>query len=112
MKKIYKLFVCVLLSMSFYCVYAESSTVKEGNDPYNKKEETGIYPNPSSMYVSIVSESIITKIEIRNLTGAVVFEKVINEDNYLVDVSSWPRGKYIVTIFHEKNFEMKRLSVY
>lgn len=110
MKKIYKLIACVLLAASINCVYADSSNNNVETDASTKKE-TSVYPNPSSEYVNVVSESLITKIEVRNITGYVVFEKVVNDTNYFIDVTTWQRGKYIVTIFHEKDFEMRRVSV-
>ncbi len=107
MKKIYKFALCVLAAFSITCAYASES----GFDDVKDNQETVLYPNPSSEYVNIASSLEITKIEVRTINGNVVFETLVDAKSYNLDVTSWKRGQYVVTIFHQGRYEIKRITI-
>lgn len=106
MKKIYKLIACVC-AMAFI----NGVNVYAFEDTDVNKQETSVYPNPSSQFVNVVSQTLITRIEVRSLNGYVYFETNVDALSYKLDVTAWPRGKYVITIFHEKDFEFSKITL-
>ena len=71
------------------------------------------YPNPSADYITINTNQQInglTKVNIYNNLGMLVFEKIITEDKMSVNVSAWPKGQYTVELKQNSRM-MKKLIV-
>ncbi|HMI05918.1 MAG TPA: T9SS type A sorting domain-containing protein [Flavobacterium sp.] len=66
----------------------------EGNETF----DLDIYPNPSSDFVNILSEDIISNIVVSTIEGKRVFNSVINETNYQLDVQGYSKGIYILLV--------------
>jgi len=78
----------------------------------NSLELVNIYPNPTTNSITITSGSPITRVEITNLMGQVVYIDV--EDKAVsinLDISSYKQGAYIVRITTETGVATKRLIV-
>lgn len=65
-----------------------------------------IWPNPATNILHIKSENTIqqfNKIEILNLSGAVILSRRFENNNASIDVSSYPPGVYTAQISNEEN---------
>jgi len=70
-----------------------------------------IYPNPAKETVNIVSENIINKIEIFNISGQNISSSVENSNNVRVDVEDLSQGVYLVKIHTFNNIIIKRFTI-
>jgi len=52
-----------------------------------------------------------TQLQIININGQLVFEKQVNENNTLLDVSSYNKGVYIIKITNETGISIHKLVV-
>jgi hypothetical protein len=67
------------------------------------KKDFRIYPNPTNGILKFdFSENNVKNIEITDITGKTVFEKVNVEQNELVDLSGFSNGIYIVILRTDK----------
>ncbi len=93
--------------MSNYSFYAGPNNLKEENIDL----AISIYPNPVKDLVNIISSELIPlrKIVLFNLIG----EKVLELDNFkstdLIDLSSLPKGVYLLNIYTDKKSLTKKL---
>ena len=65
-----------------------------------------IYPNPASSYIQIqpsYNQTDIKTIELADITGKVFMQKMIDDDNTQLDISSLARGIYLLTITSEQH---------
>ncbi len=71
-----------------------------------------VYPNPSSSLVNVYIDKFEkTQLQIININGQVVFEKQVNENNTLLNVSSYTKGVYIIKIKNETGVSIHKLVV-
>ena len=71
-----------------------------------------VYPNPTSSLVNVFIDKIEnTQLQIININGQVVLEKQINDQNTLLDVSSYNKGVYIIRITNESGVSINKLVV-
>lgn len=79
------------------------------NDTF-EKEDFKIYPNPSNGIINIntTSENLGYNIEIHNLLGQTLITKKLNATSNQIDLSSYPRGAYLVKVYIDE----KRNKVY
>jgi len=71
-----------------------------------------VYPNPTSNLVNIYIDKFEnTQLQIININGQLVFEKQVNENNTLLDVSSYNKGVYIIKITNETGISIHKLVV-
>ena len=72
--------------------------------------ETIIYPNPTKDIVSISNQnSIINRISISNLSGKLLFSKIINEYSYSLDFGDFVNGIYFLEVQTGKDILVKKL---
>ena len=69
--------------------------------------EYNIYPNPSSGNFTVIGENI-ERIDVFSLSGELI--KSINHSSS-IDMSSSPKGIYIVKIVSDKEIKMKRIVI-
>jgi len=63
-----------------------------------------IYPNPSSSFINLHTESFINKsIQIINSTGQLIESKKITRDHTKIDISHFPNGVYYIIFEGNKN---------
>ena len=70
-----------------------------------------VYPNPSRGMATIKSSSAIDKIQIRNMEGKKVYEKLNAGVQHTCDLSNLPSGIYFVNIFSEKESVTRKLII-
>jgi len=81
--------------------------------PFAESYQLNVYPNPASVDLNIVSNQIISEIQILNNLGQVVFESNPEAKSTVVDVSMHPKGIYLVAVKSENDqVTIKRVSIY
>ncbi|HEX8515013.1 MAG TPA: T9SS type A sorting domain-containing protein [Bacteroidia bacterium] len=71
-----------------------------------------VSPNPSAgMFRVNVNNSVKALLTVYNITGAIVFEKTITNDNQLIDLSAEANGSYFMTVKTEKETITKKLII-
>ncbi len=83
-------------SLCFTVVFAGSnSTSINEND---KSSMMSVYPNPSSDWVYINSQSLIKRLDVIDMMGRIVSTIDVNTTNAKVDLSALPAGVYVISI--------------
>jgi len=78
--------------------------VKEQNlgvSPFENDLKISIYPNPTSDYITIRSQTIIKNVQIVNIDGSII--KYLNPLNGKIDLSDLNNGLYFIKIINEYN---------
>ena len=60
------------------------------------KSKLRVYPNPVKTMITISSQIDIKNITVRNTLGKVVFDKDSNNNNQIIDISTWSNGLYVI----------------
>jgi len=68
------------------------------NEKFTLTNQVLLYPNPATNLVVVETNSIIDRIEIFDLTGKKVYSKFINSLNTTIDVTSFSKGIYLITV--------------
>lgn len=71
-------------------------------DKLNSEIEITFYPNPFSNSLSIESELLITRIEIVDIYGRIVFSRIINSNNETIFLEELSQGSYIIKTYGDK----------
>ncbi len=87
--------------------YGSPSSLNEVADLMNAT----IYPNPARDYVNISSKVNITKVELYNTLGQVVYSSNVNANTVNVPVSSLNNGTYFVKAYAEGMAVTKKIVV-
>ena len=70
-----------------------------------------IYPNPASEYVRIASDVEIESLMIFSLDGKMVYSEDVNQEETMIDVTSFAKGTYIVRMVSNDKFVVRRIIV-
>lgn len=62
-----------------------------------------LFPNPSEAYFRFNSPELVTKIEIKDMTGRTILNVIPNHTQGQVEITSLPAGSYIIRFFTNKN---------
>ena len=86
-------------------VYAAECDNVDENEVVNS-----IYPNPTSgdLYINAMN---MTRINIVNTMGQVVYEQEVNADEMVIDMAKFEAGVYMVNIYTENGSSVKRVTV-
>lgn len=76
-----------------------------GNEEFIKNE-IKLYPNPVIDVLNISSTEAMSKVEVVNMLGQVVFVKTINELETSVDMSRYSTGTYIIKVLVDTKVEI------
>ena len=68
---------------------------------FSKTKSLKIYPNPTKDFIIIQTEKISPKIDILDASGKLILSKNPTSNTHKIDVSSLPKGVYIVKIGEE-----------
>ena len=71
------------------------------NISFSDSKELSIYPNPTSNLFTFNSEKVISKIEIFDVLGALMYTTNQKSETISIDFSSYAKGVYFVTVFNE-----------
>ena len=69
-----------------------------------------VYPNPAKDILNITAENM-NRITISNVLGQVVYDRNVNSDNEIINMSQYEAGIYMVRIATENGVAVKRISV-
>ena len=70
-----------------------------------------IYPNPATEYVRISADSNIGSLMILSINGNVVYSEDVNNEETIVDVTSFAKGSYIVRMISNDKVFIRRIIV-
>ncbi len=82
-----------------------------GLSKINSDVEINIYPNPAENELNVSSSIVITKVEILNILGQVVFTKELKSKNTKINISILPKGNYITKIHTEKGVKTEKILI-
>lgn len=88
-------------------VYGSSSSLNDMAELMN----TVVYPNPTRDYVNITSKVNMTKVELYNTLGQVVYTSNVNANTVNVPVSSLDNGTYFVKAYANNMVVTKKLVI-
>ncbi|TVQ13198.1 MAG: T9SS C-terminal target domain-containing protein [Bacteroidetes bacterium] len=75
-------------------------------------EETKVFPNPASEFVSIENPNIINLIEVYDLTGRLMVSHTPDSETYQLRVNALKAGPYILKITDNQGVTVKKIQVY
>jgi PKD repeat protein len=81
-------------------------TMTLGNCLGNEAFEANViklYPNPVIDFVTISSTQVMTKVEVVNILGQLIFVTSINEIETNIDMSSYASGSYLIRVLADDN---------
>lgn len=70
-----------------------------------------LYPNPAVSEVSISSGSVITGIEVRNVSGQLVYSGQYSEMKVVLPVNRFPAGLYLVSVIQGSEMSHRKLII-
>ena len=76
----------------------------------NLAENVALYPNPTSGKVNIKAEAM-KKVEVYNVTGQAVMRQDVDNDEFMLDMSAFENGMYLVNIITDNGNIVKTLNV-
>ncbi|MCF8365314.1 MAG: right-handed parallel beta-helix repeat-containing protein [Bacteroidales bacterium] len=77
----------------------------------NSQSETMLFPNPATDFVKVVSSDMINRISITSIAGRVVYDRLFNDLELMIDCTKLPRGIYFVEIITGTKKETKKLLI-
>ena len=77
----------------------------------NSEAKINIYPNPAENEINFSSSIEITKIEILNLLGQIIYTKDIKSTNAKIDISNITKGNYIAKTYTKKGVKTNKFVV-
>ncbi len=80
------------------------------NDLPNDNLEIQFYPNPSTDAINIKAIDKMETLNVYAEDGKLIYNRNINSDNYLLNISSFETGIYFVEITTTKGREVKRIN--
>ena len=75
-----------------------------GNEEFIKNV-IKLYPNPIVDYVTITSSEAMSKVEVVNMLGQIIFTKTLNELETNLDMTRFSSGSYIIRVLVEDKIE-------
>lgn len=81
---------------------------------YRSQTRFVIFPNPSTEFVKISSEDILTHIQIADISGKTIYQVDLKSKQQIIDISRLPKGYYLISIqnIKSKNIGTQKLLVY
>ena len=70
-----------------------------------------IYPNPAVEYVRITSNAEIENLVVFSIDGKVVYTETVNQEETMIDVTSFAKGSYIVRMVSNDKMFIRRIVV-
>ena len=95
-----------LTKVEFVVVVTDTVSVSELD-----KVEFEVYPNPATEYVRITSNSEIESLVIFSVDGKMVHSQDVNQEETMIDVTSFAKGSYIVRMISNGEFVVRRIIV-
>ena len=70
-----------------------------------------VYPNPAKDEVMLASSFTISRVEVINVLGQVVFASDVNANSIKVNTSAFAAGNYVAKMYTESGVATKKLVV-
>ncbi|MDG1790016.1 MAG: T9SS type A sorting domain-containing protein [Flavobacteriaceae bacterium] len=68
-----------------------------------------LYPNPSNELINIsLDKDRLTKIELFDITGKLLFKKELNSNIYALNIANYPSGTYLVKVYNQNNASLNK----
>ncbi|SDE80518.1 T9SS type A sorting domain-containing protein [Epilithonimonas hungarica] len=71
------------------------------------KTQINIFPNPTSNFINIKSNEIIKSVKLYNASGSLI--KTENANLSKIDISTFPKGNYLISIETDSGIETKKI---
>lgn len=75
----------------------------------NDAAKVSLFPNPVNSFLTIMSESYFSKIQLTDLFGKVVYTRELNEQQALIDLSTIEKGIYFLELSSGQGSVVKKL---
>ena len=88
-------------------------SIEEGSEIEENSDNTSvnIYPNPAKNLINIKSSDKIENVKIYNLTGQIVFDKMINDNSVQINTSEYKSGIYFIKIRTKDGLINKKITI-
>jgi len=73
------------------------------------KNEINVFPNPTSDFINIKSNEIIKSIKLYDIKGSLIKTENSSDKTLKLDISSLPKGNYLISIESESGIETKKI---
>jgi PKD repeat protein len=105
--------VCLTVTSAESCesVYCENIVITGLGIKEISSVKMNVYPNPSNGNFTVESNSIITKISVKNIIGQNVFTKNINAINSVISLEDVNNGFYFIELETENGKAVKRIEI-
>ena len=70
-----------------------------------------IYPNPVSSMIYIESSIGMTGIQVINNAGKIVLDKIVDVNQYKIDVAKYEKGVYYIKIETTDGSKLRKITV-
>jgi hypothetical protein len=96
-----------------YYIYVDDISIEEGSEIEENSDNTSvnIYPNPAKNLINIKSSDKIENVKIYNLTGQIVFDKMINDNSVQINTSEYKSGIYFIKIRTKDGLINKKITI-
>jgi hypothetical protein len=85
-------------------VSVQTTGIVENND------NVALYPNPTKGNVTIEAAGM-SRITVVSMLGQVVFDTEVSGDTYVMNMSQFTAGMYMVRVYTESGVTVKRVTV-
>ena len=93
-------------------IVIDENTGEDDGDSISELETVfEIYPNPASEYVRITSNAEIENLVVFSIDGKVVYTETVNQEETMIDVTSFAKGSYIVRMVSNDKIFVRRIVV-
>lgn len=89
-------------------VISETLTI---NEVVSNTPDIRLFPNPTSTYATIKTNSIIDKIDVYTLTGKLVYRDKVGYPDIILDVTNFSSGTYLVNVWIGNYMKVKKFVV-
>ena len=70
-----------------------------------------IYPNPADDFVKVTSNNIIREINIFSIDGRMMYSNNMNDNEKMIDLSSFNKGTYIVRMITDEDVVVRKIMI-
>ena len=79
------------------------------NSDFSKDSSLQIYPNPAQDFLNVNSENTITSIQLYDSQGRLLTTKVANDTSEILDISTYAKGIYFVSVMTSVGKETQKI---
>ena len=91
------------------CISISNTSLPNSIMELSEAMSIAIYPNPTNGDVNISSATKIENVSVFNMFGQKIFSTVVNNSNTLLDLSSYEKGVYLLSITTRKEILSQKL---